>query len=129
MDIWCTRTGLLPETFVSGTSVSWNWFVHWKGMVKGMPDNILGMTAVLLVCGAVLIMGVMKGKMEWLLNILMRSILGTIAIYFINNGLAAAGIDLGVGINPITVLTSGILGFPGLAVIYGLGFYQNFVSI
>ena len=94
-----------------------------------MPDNVLGMIAVLLVCGAVLIMGVMKGKMEWLLNILMRSILGTIAIYFINNGLAAAGIDLGVGINPITVLTSGILGFPGLAVIYGIGFYQNFVSI
>ena len=89
-----------------------------------MPENMLGMTAVLLVLGAVLVMGVMKRKMEWLLNIFMRSILGTIAMYFINNGLASAGIQVGVGINPITVLTSGILGLPGLAAIYGIGFYQ-----
>ena len=89
-----------------------------------MPENMLGVTAVIVICGAVLIMGVMKRKMEWLLNIFMRSILGTIAIYFINNGLESAGINLSVGINPITVLTSGILGLPGLAAIYGLGFYQ-----
>lgn len=89
-----------------------------------MPENMLGVTAIIVISGAVLIMGVMKRKMEWLLNILMRSILGTIAIYFINNGLASMGINLGVGINPLTVLTSGILGLPGLAAIYGLGFYQ-----
>ena len=89
-----------------------------------MPENMLGVTAIIVVCGAVLIMGVMKRKMEWLLNIFMRSILGTIAIYFINNGLASMGIELGVGINPVTVLTSGILGLPGLAAIYGIGFYQ-----
>ena len=89
-----------------------------------MPENMLGVTAIIVISGAVLIMGVMKRKMEWLLNILMRSILGTIAIYFINRGLASIGINLGVGINPFTVLTSGILGLPGLAVIYGIGFYQ-----
>ena len=89
-----------------------------------MPENMLGVTAIIVVCGAVLIMGVMKRKMEWLLNIFMRSILGTIAIYFINNGLSSMGIELGVGINPLTVLTSGILGLPGLAAIYGIGFYR-----
>ena len=89
-----------------------------------MPDNMLGVTVIIVICAAVLIMGVMKRKMEWLLNIFMRSILGTIAIYFINNGLASMGIELGVGINPLTVLTSGILGLPGLAAIYGIGFYQ-----
>ena len=89
-----------------------------------MPENMLGVSAIIVICGAVLIMGVMKRKMEWLLNIFMRSILGTIAIYFINNGLTAIGIDLGVGINVFTVLTSGILGLPGLVVIYGLGFYK-----
>ena len=89
-----------------------------------MSENMMGMAAVGIVCVAVLIVGVMTGKMEWVLNIFMRSILGTIAIYFINNGLATAGIDVGVGINPVTVLTSGILGFPGLAAIYGIGFYQ-----
>ena len=89
-----------------------------------MPENMMGVAAIGIVCVAVLIVGVMKRKMEWALNIFMRSILGTIAIYFINSGLAIAGIDAGVGINPVTVLTSGILGFPGLAAIYGIGFYQ-----
>ena len=89
-----------------------------------MPENMMGMAAVGIVCTAALIMGVAKRKMEWMLNIFMRSILGTIAIYFINSALEAAGINVGVGINPVTVLTSGILGFPGLAAIYGIGFYQ-----
>lgn len=89
-----------------------------------MPENMLGVTAVIVICGAVLIIGVMKRKMEWILNIFMRSILGTLAIYFINDGLASMGINVGVGINPLTVLTSGILGLPGLAAIYGMGFYR-----
>ena len=93
-------------------------------MRETMSGNMMGMTVVGIVCIAVLIVGVMKRKMEWVLNIFMRSILGTIAIYFINSGLATIGIDVGVGINPVTVLTSGILGFPGLAAIYGIGFYQ-----
>lgn len=62
--------------------------------------------------------------MEQILNIILRGILGTIAIYFINYALAAAGLSLGVGINVFTVLTSGILGFPGLLVLYGIGIYR-----
>ena len=54
-------------------------------------------------------------KKEWILNVILRSIYGVIAIYFINAALAGAGISLGVGINGATVLTSGILGIPGLA--------------
>ena len=62
--------------------------------------------------------------MEQILNILLRGILGTIAIYFINSALEAVGLSLGVGINAVTVLTSGILGFPGLLALYGIGFYK-----
>lgn len=62
--------------------------------------------------------------MEKLLNCVMRGILGTIAIYFINTALEKMGISLGVGINAVTVLTSGILGFPGLAALYGIGLYK-----
>ena len=89
-----------------------------------MPENMLGTAAIVIACAAVLLIGVVKSRLEWLLNILMRSILGTVAIYFINASLAGIGISLGVGVNPLTVLTSGILGFPGLAVIYGIGFYN-----
>ena len=89
-----------------------------------MPDNMLGTVMIMAICAVVIIMGAMKRKLEWLLNVVMRSILGTIAIYFINGALADAGISLGVGINPLTVLTSGILGLPGLAAIYGIGIYN-----
>ncbi len=66
--------------------------------------------------------------MEHVLNMIMRGILGVIAMYFINTALERAGISLGVGINIVTVLTSAILGFPGLAALYGLGLYKFFVN-
>ncbi len=62
--------------------------------------------------------------MEKMINLCMRSILGTIAMYFINAALAQMGISLGVGINAATVLTSGVLGVPGLLAVYGLGVYK-----
>jgi pro-sigmaK processing inhibitor BofA len=62
--------------------------------------------------------------MEKILNVVMRGILGTIAMYFINSLLGGIGLPLGVGINAATVLTSGILGFPGLLALYGIGIYR-----
>lgn len=63
-------------------------------------------------------------RFETVINLCMRSILGTIAMYFINSVLANAGISLGIGINAATVLTSGFLGFPGLLALYGIGIYK-----
>lgn len=83
-----------------------------------------GTIIIIAACVVVLIVGAVKRKTEWMLNVLMRGILGTIAIYFINNALSGFGIPIEVGINPITVLTSGILGFPGLAALYGIGIYK-----
>jgi inhibitor of the pro-sigma K processing machinery len=75
-----------------------------------------------MVAAVVLIVAAMKLKAEWLMNFVMRSILGTVAIYFINGALENLGVTSSVGVNPLTVLTSGILGFPGLAALYGIGF-------
>lgn len=63
-------------------------------------------------------------RKDWFLNIIMRSILGTISMYFINSWLETAGISVAVGINAFTVLTSGILGFPGILALYGIGIYK-----
>lgn len=84
------------------------------------------MTTVLIVfvCMIILLIGALRGKLEWLLNLVMRSILGTVAIYFINMGLDNFGISLGVGINAASVLTSGILGFPGVVALYAIGIYH-----
>ncbi|MBQ4537284.1 MAG: pro-sigmaK processing inhibitor BofA family protein [Lachnospiraceae bacterium] len=79
---------------------------------------ILGIgSLILLICA-------LRFNAEWLLNVVMRSVLGTIVIYFVNDALASVGIVSGVGINVVTVLTSGILGFPGLLALYGIGFYK-----
>lgn len=76
------------------------------------------------ICIIVLLVCAVRGKLEWLLNLVMRSIIGTVAIYFINMCLGGFGISLGVGINAVTILTSGILGIPGLAALYAIGIYQ-----
>ena len=75
-------------------------------------------------CIVVLLIGSVRGKMEWMLNVVMRSIIGMITIYFTNMALGAIGICLGVGINALTILTSGILGIPGLLALYGIGIYR-----
>ncbi len=84
----------------------------------------MGMVAIAAVFLAILLAGALRQHAEWLLNLLLRAVLGMVAIYFINEFLAARGIERLVGINGITFLTSAILGFPGLAALYGLGFYH-----
>lgn len=84
----------------------------------------MGVAVVVIICALLLLTVAMKKKAEWLLNMIMRSVLGALAIYFINGGLATMGITIGIGLNGVTVLTSAILGIPGLMALYGLGFYQ-----
>lgn len=56
-------------------------------------------------------------------NFFVRIIVGIALVFFVNEFLSSQGISVQVGINPITVLTSGILGVPGVALLYGISFY------
>lgn len=56
-------------------------------------------------------------------NFFVRSVIGIALIFFVNEFLSVQGISVSVGMNPGTVLTSGILGVPGVALLYGIGFY------
>ncbi len=87
-------------------------------------ENQAGILLIVGACILALLVGAVRQKAEWLLNLVMRGILGTVVIYFVNGGLASAGISLGVGINAVTVLTSGILGIPGIVALYGIGLYR-----
>lgn len=51
---------------------------------------------------------------------LVRAVLGMLLIFCINQGLTYQGISLSVGLNEVTFLTSGTLGFPGVALLYGI---------
>lgn len=87
-------------------------------------DNLGGVVTILAVCLIVLAIGAMGRKVEWLVNFVLRAVMGTVGIYAINYMLAARQLQVAVGINPFTVLTSGILGFPGVAVLYGIHFFK-----
>ena len=86
--------------------------------------NRNGMLVILGVCAVVLIIGAMGRKVEWLVNFILRAVMGTVGIYFLNYFLESQQLHFAVGINPLTVLTSGFLGFPGLMALYGIGFYK-----
>lgn len=68
----------------------------------------------------VLLIALLKRRAQLLLNFLVRMVLGAFCIVFVNDLLAAQGIALAVGINPVSLLTSGTLGFSGVALMYGI---------
>ena len=59
-----------------------------------------------------------------IVNFLIRGIIGFAIIFFVNEFLDGQGIAACFGMNPITFLTSGSFGFPGVALLYGITFYQ-----
>ena len=58
-------------------------------------------------------------------NFVIRAILGMGLIYFINQYLLPGDNALNVGLNAVSFLTTGILGIPGVCLLYGILFYQN----
>lgn len=72
------------------------------------------------VCALVLLIILLKRRAQIVLGFLVRMVLGMICIAFTNDLLAAQGIALSVGMNPISLLTTGTLGFGGVALLYGI---------
>lgn len=65
----------------------------------------------------------MKSRVELLLNFLLRAVFGMIAIFLINSFLQGRGLAGSIGINPLSFVASGLLGFPGVALLYGINLY------
>ena len=78
----------------------------------------MSLTSFWIIAGScVLVLGIMILKNR---NFLVRAVLGACAIACVNKWLAQQGIMLAVGINPVTLLTTGSLGFSGVALLYGI---------
>ena len=58
-------------------------------------------------------------------NFFVRAIVGFAIIFFVNQYLEMKDISVSVGLNPITFVTSGTLGAPGVALLYGISFYKG----
>lgn len=88
-------------------------------------DILTGIAVIGGICVLVLLIGAIKRGTVFVWNFVLRVVLGFVAIYFVNQGIAMMGYPkLSVGINLISFLTCGTLGFPGLAVLYGFMAYK-----
>lgn len=77
------------------------------------------------VCGLVLLILVMKKKAQFFLNFLLRTGLGAAMIMWVNNILVGQDIGVSVGLNFWSLLTSGSLGIPGVALLFAISALQN----
>lgn len=87
-------------------------------------ENYYGIAAIAGICVVVLLMGMMKQKAGKISTFIIRSIVGTVGIYAVNAMLESLGISVAAGINPVNVLTIGILGIGGFGLVYGILFYK-----
>ena len=87
-------------------------------------NPVTGGAAIVFMCIVILCIVALRRKADFLLNFLLRSITGMIAIFLINQFLSSQNLSVMVGINPWTALTSGILGFPGVALLYGIHLFH-----
>lgn len=87
-------------------------------------DTKISMLVMVAICVLVLAIGFLRRKAEIILNFLVRSVIGIMAIYLINTTLVQVGIEGAVGINPISILTVGSLGAGGVGLLYGILFYN-----
>lgn len=85
-----------------------------------MRDNFPGFMVILVILAVVLLIGAVRKKAEWIMTFLFRAVVGTLVIYFVNMALTSYSIPIAIGINPVTVLTAGVLGIPGIAALYGI---------
>ncbi|EDY33250.1 hypothetical protein HMPREF1202_00890 [[Ruminococcus] lactaris CC59_002D] len=69
--------------------------------------------------------GKMKKKITGLiLHFFARAVVGMMLIFIINQWVLPADSSINVGLNPVSFLTSGTLGIPGVCLLYGITFYQ-----
>lgn len=72
------------------------------------------------VCAFVLLVAGWQKKTQVLTKFCLRLVLGAAAICVGNALLERLGIPAAVGLNPISLFASGLLGLPGVAALYGI---------
>ena len=77
------------------------------------------------VCGLVLLILVMKKNAQFFLNFLLRAGVGAATILLVNSILVKQGIAVAVGLNFWSLLTSGSLGIPGVALLFAISALGN----
>ena len=87
-------------------------------------ETYQGAFLIVAVLGIVMFIIAVKTNSSLVLDFVIRSISGCLLIFVINQWLEMEGYSLSVGMNPGTVLTSGMLGFPGVILLFGIKIYS-----
>ena len=82
-----------------------------------------GFAAIAMVCLVVLFLSFFKRKSHMILTLIQRGIVGFVAIIGFNRLFVSLAIDLFVGINIWTLLTSAILGIPGVCMLFCIALF------
>ena len=82
-----------------------------------------GAFLIIAVLAIVMLIMAVKTNSMLILNFVLRSVTGSLLIFAANYLLEFTGFSVSVGLNPGTVLTSGILGFPGVILLFGIKIY------
>lgn len=77
------------------------------------------------VCLLVIVFAIFFKKIEWLVNFVFRALLGIVLLYCINSVLVNFGVKQVPGINEINVTSIGLLGMPGILMLYAIMIYYN----
>ena len=91
-----------------------------KGGGMGM-DNTIGIVMIGAACLLVLLVAAMRSRTQILLNFILRAVLGLLIIYFVDSFLDGRGIPVHVGLGAVSLVMSGLLGAPGVLLLYGIG--------
>lgn len=73
---------------------------------------------------AVLMVGAFRKHVELIINFVLRGVLGMMMIYFVNYFLSGRIPEIEIGYNLLTFCTTGLLGIPGVLMLYGINFYM-----
>lgn len=84
-------------------------------------DDMYAAGILIAVCMLIIFIGRMKRFGDIMVSFLIRAALGLICIYFCNEVCVYFHMErITVGLNALSGLTCGILGFPGVALLYGI---------
>lgn len=93
------------------------WIMQNCGMNEG---EVTGAAVIVAVCVLVCLISCMKKRISFFSGFFIRGGIGMGLIFLANYFLKLGGISLAVGIGPVSILTSAILGIPGVLLLYGV---------
>lgn len=62
--------------------------------------------------------------LSFVIRFFSRAFVGMLLIFLVNHLVLPPDSSINVGLNPVTLLTSGTLGIPGVCLLYGIMWYQ-----